>query len=248
LTRFEAWWPKGAKELSPKCSDNPEMTYHGVVFVATACGDASATEILDVPRPRFPWPYPEINLLANWHFDKGALAPWRLGESVDAGGGGLDWKLGVSATERDTQYAVRRDPSLIEHGGGVKFLRIGCRGECGADAAIYQDIPAPRRGEFNQFDYGFTAVADSSGPVAMKATLSLRNREGRTVWSDSFDATVPNEYRGHTVTESVYRASSVFLHTSEKAPSADGAESLRLTLSPKTPGPIDILDTWVMPR
>ena len=237
MTRFEAWWPKGQKELNPACADNPEMTYHGIGFVATACTDISATDLLDPPRPRFPWPYPQTNLLSNWHFAEASLAPWQ--HEPAAADNGLDWNVDVSRTELDTRHSRQE--------GGVKFLRIDCREDC-ARSTVYQDIPASRTGGATRFDYGFSAVGGSDGTGVVNASLSLLDQTGQVLWSDSFDATVENNYLGIGPSQSVYRASRTFLHTSEETPSVRGAQSLRLTLSPKTPGRIDILDAWVMPR
>jgi hypothetical protein len=215
------------------------MTYHGIVFVATACTDLSATEILEPPRPRFPWPYPQTNLLSNWHFAEPSLAPWQR-VTPSGAGDDLDWNVGVSRTDLDTRFA--------KQGGGVKYLQIDCRGNCDSGSAIYQDLPVPRLGEAKQFDYGFSAVAETREPAAVRASLSLLDQNGRALWSESFDATVENNYRGIRPAESVYRASSVFLHTSEKTSRVQGAATLRLTLLPRTGGRIDVLDAWVMPR
>jgi hypothetical protein len=239
ITRFEAWWPKGAKDPNPACADNPEMNYHGIDFVATACTDISATEILDPPRPRFSWPYPQLNLLSNWHFAEPSLAPWRQ-VTTSSVNKDLETKVGVSRTQLDTRFS--------KQAGGVRFLQIDCGEGCAASSAIFQDIPASLLGGAIRFDYGFSGVAESAEPAAVKASLSLIDRSGHVLWSDSFDATVETNYRGIEPSESIYRASSVFLHTSETIPSVHGAQSLRLTLSPEIRGRIDILDAWVMPR
>jgi hypothetical protein len=239
MTRFEGWFPKGQKALNPSCADNPEMTYRGIVFVAVQCRDWSATDILDPPRPRFPWPYPETNLLTNWHFDQTALAPWRS-EAPSHSDRPLALNLAASNTAPDTRYARR--------GGGVRFLQIGCSGGCAGDSAIYQDVPVQRLGGARQFDYGFSAAADGATPGAITVSLSLRDGQGQSLWNDSFTATVQNEYRGKTTADSVYKASGVYLQTSPPVPALANAESLRVTLSPKTGGPFDVMDAWFMPR
>jgi hypothetical protein len=239
LTRFEGWFPKGRREPNPACAANPEMTYRGIKYVATQCRDWSATEILDPPRERFPWPYPEINLLSNWHFDQETLAPWRSEEPAQ-GGHSLELTIGASHSALDTRFAPR--------GGGVRFLEIGCPGGCAGDSVIYQDIPVERLGGATRFDYGFSAVADGAGPGAMTASLSLRDGRGQPLWSDSFTATVQKEYRGKTTAESVYKASGVYLHISPTVPELPNAESLRITLSTTAGVQLNVLDAWLMPR
>jgi hypothetical protein len=239
LTRFEGWFPKGMKEPNPACAANPEMTYRGIEYVATQCRDWSATEILDPPRERFPWPYPETNLLMNWHFDQDTLAPWRS-EGPAQAGRSLELKIGASHTALDTRFAPR--------GKGVRFLEMGCPDGCAGGSAIYQDIPVERLSGERRFDYGFSAVANGTEPGAITASLSLCDGRGQTLWSDSFTATVQNEYRGKTTAESVYRASGVYLHTSPIVPHLPNAESLRITLSTTAGGYFNILDAWLMPR
>jgi hypothetical protein len=78
--------------------------------------------------------------------------------------------------------------------------------------------------------------------------LSLIDKGGKELWSTSFDATVPTNYRGKTAADSVYAASSVFLRTSPPVPSTAGANVLRLSISPRASAAYDILDAWIMPR
>jgi len=66
------------------------------------------------------------------------------------------------------------------------------------------------------------------------------------LWNTSFDATVTTNYRGHKPDESVYKASSVFLATSPLVTLMPETVALRFSLSPRTPGLYDILDTWLM--
>ena len=191
------------------------------------------------PDRGFRGPIPRANLLTNWHFDQNTLAPWRSEASAHADRP-LELKIGASNTASDTRYAPR--------GGGVRFLQIGCAGGCAGTSAIYQEIPVQRLGGARQFDYGFSAVADGAGPGAISASLSLRDGQGQSLWSDLFTATVQNEYRGKTTADSVYKASGVYLRTSPPVPALPNAESLRITLSPTAGGPFDVLDTWLMPR
>jgi hypothetical protein len=101
-----------------------------------------------------------------------------------------------------------------------------------------------------RFEYGFSGVSDGDRDGSLAVTLSLRDSQGRVQWSDSFDASIADEYQGKRAEDSVYLASSVFLYAAPAIPIEDyrDAASLRLTLSPKSPGRFDILDTWVMPR
>ena len=158
LTRWEVWYPKGEKDAKPSCADNPEMSFHGIGFVETACRDWSATEIFDPPLPRFPWPYPERDLLTNWHFGEDALAPWRSEASAHANHP-LELKLGSSNTTSDTRFAPR--------GGGVRFLHVDCVGGCAGDFGNlprYSD-PTSRRRE------------------AIRLRVQ-RGRRGRGAWRD----------------------------------------------------------------
>jgi hypothetical protein len=242
LTRWEAWHPKSMNlALQKDCGETTEMTYQGMDFVLTGCREWSQTELNDPPRSRFPWPYPEINLLENWHFDEKDPAPWRR-EGSDEAGAYLDWSLWVSGTKPDTRFT--------RGVGGVKYLQIACRGDCRPEAAIFQDIPIERLRGARRFDYGFSGVSAGAGVGSLAVTLSLRDKQGRVLWSDSFDASVADEYQGKRAEDSVYLASSVFLRAAPAISMDDyrDAANLRLTLSPKTPAPLDIMDAWVMPR
>ena len=39
------------------------MTYQGISFILADCRDWSAVQLVNPPRSRWPWPYPEANLL-----------------------------------------------------------------------------------------------------------------------------------------------------------------------------------------
>ena len=82
----------------------------------------------------------------------------------------------------------------------------------------------------------------------MTLTLTERDRDGKGLWSTSFDATVRADYRGKRAVDSVYNGSSVYLETSPAVTRKPGAVALRFSLSPRTPALYDILDTWLMPR
>jgi hypothetical protein len=64
------------------------------------------------------------------------------------------------------------------------------------------------------YDFGFSGVADGTQTGTMRVTLSERDRNGKQLWSTSFDAIVRTDYRGKRTAEWVYNASSVFLATS----------------------------------
>jgi hypothetical protein len=145
------------------------MTYEGREFTLTACRDSSQVEIYNPPRPRAPWPYPETNLLADWHFTNEDLSPWRIdGSAITA-------RLMNSTTPLDILHA--------RTGAGIRYLRIVCAdvaSDCGG--SLYQDLALkglPVAGSFDSvFRSSSTFLTTSAafrvkpGAVALRLTLS----------------------------------------------------------------------------
>src|SRR5208337_669203 len=239
-TRWKTWVsnPETPPKVPTNCSGPTEMVYEGNVFTRVACRDWSYTEINNPPRPHAPWPYPEENILADWHFTNGKVSPWSLQ------GGAMTSELMNSRTEADTKHA----PGGVERGAGVRYLRLSCPGNAQDCGSLHQDIPVTTLPKANSYDYGFSGVVADEGDGVIDVSLSQRDAQGKSLWEDRFTAHVPNDYRKWTVKDSVYKASSVFLKTAQAFELKPGAFSLRLSLSPRTAKRYDILDAWVMPR
>ena len=78
LTRWEAWKPAAdVPNPSTTCRGPTEMLYRGVAFRLKQCRDWSAVEVFDHPKPRWPWPYPEANVLSDCHFEEPDLRAWK---------------------------------------------------------------------------------------------------------------------------------------------------------------------------
>lgn len=238
-TRWESWVsdPGQPPKANTNCSGPTEMVYEGHAFTIVGCRDWSDAEINDPPHPHAPWPYPEENILANWHFTNGEVSPWSLL------GGAMTSELMNSRTEADTKFA-----GGLEHGAGVCYLRLTCPQNAPDCGFLRQDIPIGHLPKANSFDYGFSGAVADDGDGAIDVSLSQRDAQGRSLWEDHFSAHVPSHYRKWTVKDSVYNASSVFLKTAPAFELKPGAVALRLSLSPRTAKRYDILDAWVMPR
>ena len=113
------------------------MTYEGNVYTLTACRDWSYTEIYNPPRPHTPWPYPEANILADWHFTNAELSPWTLQ------GDAMTSELMNSRTEADTKFA----PGGLDHGRGVRYLQLSCSDNAPDCGSLHQDIPITEASE-----------------------------------------------------------------------------------------------------
>jgi hypothetical protein len=238
-TRWEAWIsnPEHPPRAATNCSGPTEMTYEGNVYTLTDCRDWSYTEINDPPRPRTPWPYPEANILSNWHFTGDDISPWVLQ------GGSTKRELKNSRTEPDAKFA----PGGPRGAKGVRFLQLSCEeGEQGC-GALHQDIPIKNLPKSTSYDYGFSGLARTGGG-AVEVSLSQRDARGDVLWEDRFTAEVPDRYKKWTAENSIYKAASVFLKSAPEFELKPKAVSLRLTLTPKTVETYDILDAWVMPR
>ena len=244
-TRWEAWISNPEKPPHPggNCGGPTTMTYKGADYVRTDCRDWSVTEIYSPPRPHAPWPYPETNILSDWHFNNDGLSPWVL-------------QGAVKASPESSRTAVN---SGYEHNGpGLRYLRLSCpenSADCGG--TLHQDIPIKDAPKASSYDYGFSGVVAGPGDGSIEVSLSQRDAEGRSLWQDRFTAEVKNRSgisnpeersRIKNPEESVYKGSSVFLKTSRPFELKPGAVSLRLTVAPRTPERYDILDAWVMPR
>jgi hypothetical protein len=241
-TRWEAWAPSSDRvKTSENCAGDTQMTYEGVAFTLADCRDWSVVQLINPPKPRSPWPYPEANLLQNWHFDHKSMAPWHRMGARSGQGEMIHWRQFISKATAD----LRLSQTHI----GVRYLQVSC-GEtpCAPDGAIYQDIPVASLPRSSAYDYGFSGVIDGAEDGAMRVKLSVRDRDGKELWSTSFDATVRADYRGKRAVDSVYNGSLVFLETSPAVTRKPGAVALRFSLSPRTPALYDILDTWLMPR
>lgn len=242
LTRWEAWVPSSDRvKASENCAGDTEMTYEGVSFTLADCRDWSVVQLIDPPRPRWPWPYPEANLLRNWHFDRDGMAPWQRTEPTNGPGNIISWRQLISR--------ARADLRLSQTNVGVRYMQLSCGNEpCALEGAIYQDIPIASLPRSSAYDYGFSGVIDGTQNGTMAVRLSELDRNGKHLWSTSFNASVKTDYRGKRAADSVYNASSVFLETTPPVTLKPGAVALRLSLSPRTPALYDILDAWVMPR
>jgi hypothetical protein len=232
MTRWEAWkLPADVSVPSANCQGSTEMTYQDVTFELADCRDWSLVTLYPAAQPRFPWPYPEANVLVNEHFD--GLHKWRHGS-------GLDVSVLHSTTAADTADS--------QNGHGVDYLQVNCAGQCWPGQAVFQNVAISAVQAGQQVDYGFSGVVQGSAGANLTVTLSLRDAEGKRLWSTSFDAAVPTNYEGITPDVSVYGASSTFLTTSPALPDLPNAASLRLSLSPTALVVYDILDAWMMPR
>jgi hypothetical protein len=242
VTRWEAWEPSSDRvKATENCAGDTEMSYEGVAFTLADCRDWSAVQLINPPRPRLPWPYPEANLLQNWHFDHEGMAPWQRTGATSERDNVIKWGQFTSRAPAD----LRHSQTQI----GVRYVQVSCGGgECDPDQAIYQDLPIAGLPPSSAYDYGFSGVIDGVENGAMRVTLSERDRDGKELWSTSFDAKVRTDYHGKRPVDSAYNASSVFLETSPPVTLRPGAATLRFSLSPRTPGLYDVLDTWLMPR
>lgn len=239
-TRWETWItnPATPPKAVSNCSGPTEMVYEGRTFNLVVCRDWSYTEINNPPRPHAPWPYPEDNILTDWHFTNGELSPWSLQ------GDAMTSELMNSRTEADTKLA----PGGLAHAAGVRYLQLSCPGNSQDCGSLYQDIPVTKLPKANSYDYGLSGAVGDDGDGAIEVSLSQRDAQGRSLWEDRFIAHVTGHYRNRTVKDLVYKASSVFLKTVSAFGLKPGAVALRLSLSPKTVQRYDVLDTWVLPR
>ncbi len=244
-TRWEAWIsnPENPPPAGGNCGGPTTMTYEGNPYVRVDCRNSSVTEIYNPPRPRAPWPYPETNILSDWHFNNDGLSPWVLQGAVKA-------SPVNSRTALDSRFA--------SSGPGLRYLRLSCpENSADCDGALHQDIPIKDVPKASSFDYGFSGAVVGPGDGSVEVSLSQRDAEGRSLWEDQFAAEIKNRSeirnpgersRIKDPEESVYKGSSVFLKTSGPFELKPGAVSLRVTIAPRTRKLYDFLDAWVMPR
>ena len=239
-TRWETWVtnPGAPPNAARNCSGPTEMSYEGRAFTLVACRDWSYTQINNPPRPHAPWPYPEANILVDWHFTNGELSPWGLE------GDAMKSELVNSRTEFDTKLA----PGGRAHAAGVRYLQLSCPGNSQGCGSLQQDIPIKNVPKANSYDYGFSGVVDDGGDGVIDVSLSQRDAMGRSLWEDHFTAHVTDHYRSRTVKDSVYKASSVFLKTTQDFTLKPETVALRFTLSPRAAKRYDVVDAWVLPR
>jgi hypothetical protein len=240
-TRWETWvQTREHQPATNDCGGPTQMTYEGIDFTLTACRDSSLTEVNSPPRPHAPWPYPESNVLADWHFTNAILPPWRI-EEVKPEAGTFKITLGNSNTPLDTRLARGR--------AGVRYIQIDCSNQ-GPDhiGSLFQDVALSKNTAARTYDFGISGVIAGAGEGLVDVSLSQIDAKGRELAKSSLTAHFTNKYRDKTAAESVFRSSSVFLATSSSFNARPDAVSMRLTIQPKTPQKYDIIDAWVMPR
>jgi hypothetical protein len=240
VTRWEAWAPQAeGKPAGGNCNGPADMVYQGVEFSRTDCRDWTVTEINKAPKPHFAWPYPEANVLKNYHFDHDDMEPWR--QSGGPGSSQMSWSQRRSSAPTDMGRFLNHP--------GVRYLAVDCvDSPCGPSSAIYQDVPVADLPRSGSYDYGFSGVVQDSSGGSVKVTLSERDAAGHELWTTSFDAKVSSEFRGFTPSESVYKSSSTFLNTSPVVVLKPNAAYVRFAISPQISGHYLFLDTWLMPR
>ncbi len=218
-TRWEAWIsnPGNPPKATANCSGPTQMTYEGHVYTLVACRDWSTTEINNPPRPHAPWPYPEANILADWHFTNAELSPWAVR------GTAISSELMNSRTVADTKFA----PGGLEGGAGVRYIQLSCADNAKDCGSLYQDIPIGDLPNSTSYDYGFSGVIADQGEGDIDVSLSQLDAQGHPLWEDHFTARVLDHYRKWTVKDSIYNASSVFLKTAPAFELKPGAVALR---------------------
>jgi len=245
VTRWEVWEPAvDNPRVDTNCLGSTEMDYQGWAFKRTHCHDWSAVNVFEHPKPRFPWPYPEANLLVDQHFDGAVGRAWAQTATNSETGAVLKLSRFQSKTSADTHFSRTRE--------GVHYLQMNCGSRhCDPGQAMYQQVPIGLLKDAQAVDYGFSGVAEGSEGGIMHVELSQRDLVGRELWSTSFESAVPTQGSGtkpKKPADSIYASSTVFLETSPPLPKIAGAVWLRLSLSPRVPILYDILDTWLMLR
>ncbi len=168
LTRWEAWKPAAdVPNPSTTCRGPTEMLYRGVAFRLKQCRDWSAVEVFDHPKPRWPWPYPEANVLSDCHFEEPDLRAWKRRPSE--AGVLLDAHQLESRTALDTRFSANKR--------GVRYLQIDCgRRQCNPGQALFQDVAIDRVKDGERVDYGFSGVVDAKW--AESCMSNCRNEMG----------------------------------------------------------------------
>jgi hypothetical protein len=241
-TRWEAWAP--ASENPPPTTNCPgaaRMTYEGLEFALADCRDWSVVELNQPPKPAAPWPYPETNVLSNWHFTSNTLAPWRLESDRGAAGPAFRYELQNSKAERDTHFAP--------NGPGLRYLLIDCRTtqeSCGA--TLSQTLDRDKLPQAHRVDFGVSGVMEDVGEGKVEVSLSQTDPIGKELWRRQTTVPIGHSSRQFSRDDSVYLASSLWLISVPGFQWKEGANRLRLAIKPLTPGAYDFLNAWVMPR
>jgi len=241
ITRWEAWAPSPAnKPAAETCGGETEMTYRGVKFTETSCRDWSEVTLINPARPRLPWPYPELNLLKNYHFDSPSVTPWQRTTARSDQGNVINFSIANSANEDDSHFSQQHV--------GVRYLVINCGGRCNSEQAIYQDIPVSSLAKSTAYDYGFVGLAEGNEAGKIKVELTQLDMSGRPLSSDSFVTDLPTNANVLKLKQSVYKEAYVILRTSPTVSIQPQATTLRFSLSPQTPANYLLVSTWLMPR
>jgi hypothetical protein len=241
ITRWEAWTPVSAsKPAGGNCAGATQMSVEGVQFTRTACRDWSVATVFDTPRPRLPWPYPESNLLQNFHFDGTSMEPWQRTDVKSDQGNIINWSTFNSINQADRLYSHAK--------AGVRYLVINCGGRvCSPGEAIFQDIPVSRLPKSASYDYGFSALTEGGSPGAIKVELLQLDVSGHPLSSTSFVAQMsPGNFRPDE--QSIYRNVTVQLRTSPIISLVPAGVTLRFRVSPQTAANYLFLDAWLIPR
>jgi hypothetical protein len=241
-TRWEAWSPiEQGKATIPngRLSGPTTMNYHGVELNLTDGRDWSAVTINSSPRLPPIVPVPDANLLQNWHFDNGSIAPWNRT-------GTINWTMLLSRAPLDVRHA--KTP-----GAGVRYLSINTGGQRGGE--VYQDIPVQRFRNGASYVFGATIRSESGvGTVEMELMQVDGNGNVLPGTASTNAVNVGENSPAHmhdgaiiTAADSIPLSSQFFAKTT-LVRIDPAAVSVRFALAPQTPNTFDITDTWVVSR
>ena len=243
-TRWEAWRPiaQGIKTKYGRCSGPTVMAYKGVQFNLTDCRDWSAITVTSAPSLPPILPLPDTNLLQNWHFDDGSMAPW------SRTGGSIAWDMRQSVAPLDITHSKSLE-------AGVRYLAIQSSGNASDAQQVYQDIPIVRFKDHASYVFGAT-IRSESGLGTLNMELAQVDRVGNVIvgtvnsFVSSAGENMPSRARDggmHTGADSI-PLSSQFFSKSTVIEINPAATFVRFALSPQTPNVFDITDTWVIIR
>jgi hypothetical protein len=215
------------------------MNYHGVELNLTDGRDWSAVTINSSPRLPPIVPVPDANLLQNWHFDNGSIAPWNRT-------GTINWTMLLSRAPLDVRHA--KTP-----GAGVRYLSINTGGQRGGE--VYQDIPVQRFRNGASYVFGATIRSESGvGTVEMELMQVDGNGNVLPGTASTNAVNVGENSPAHmhdgaiiTAADSIPLSSQFFAKTT-LVRIDPAAVSVRFALAPQTPNTFDITDTWVVSR
>ena len=205
------------------------------LYVVTAMRDWSAVKILSSPELPPPCPIPQQNLLANFHFDHGSLAPWHAT--------GISWKLAQSHTVLDRRF------SQTGAKAGVRYLEL--QSDRPGSGDLYQDIPVADL--HNGWCSLCVKLRTVSAPGAMRVLLQQVDQHGAVISTDvDFKQTIQpaNRIYSYAGPDDPDAHASVVLSSTLMAKGAPlivqpGAVSIRCVLQPQTNGAFDILEANV---